>query len=281
MKAAFSNFNEDNCLQVAAASSYYMLFSLPAMMVIVVAVASLVFDATEVRGRVAHEIRDVVGDAGAQQVMTMLTNAQQPGESVSGVLIGIGTLVLGATGVLLQLQYAINTAWNVKPRKDKKFYVQFVIKRLVSFAMLIGIGFILIVSLSFDMFLTALNDAVSSWLPDGAGRTMVWIGHFIVSHLLLIIFIAGMYRYLPDTRIEWRDVWVGAIFTVTLFAIGKELFALYLGHSDVTSAYGAAGSLALILLWLFYSNVILLFGVELTQTWARRNALDVEVTATV
>ncbi|MEJ7592654.1 MAG: YihY/virulence factor BrkB family protein [Planctomycetaceae bacterium] len=281
MKKTLNDFNEDNCMQVAAASSYYMLFSLPATMTIVIAVAGTVFEPADVRGRVANEIRNIVGDAGAEQVMTMLLNSKMPGGGLFASLVGICTLLFGATGVLLQLQEAINTAWNIKPRRDERFYIQFMVKRMVSFAMLIGIGFILIVSLTFDVILTAINDKLSMWLPEGAGRSVLWIAHLVVTYSLLIAFIAGMYRYLPDTRIDWKDVWVGAVFTVTLFVIGKEVLAVYLGRTDITSAYGAAGSLALILLWLFYSNLIFLLGVELTQAWTRRNVPDVELTATV
>jgi membrane protein len=279
LKDTYREFNDDNCLQIAAALSYYTIFSLPPLLVIVISVAGMVVDPQDVQRRLDDEIGAVVGSAGIEQIDTMIEQAQLPGRGLWGTLLGVVMLLVGATGVMVQLQAALNQAWDVKPDPEQSGIWGFLFKRVLSLGMILAIAFLLLVSLVVTTMLTALAGYTEGLLPEGVGASFVKIGNLVVSLGVFTVLFAGMYKYLPDAEIAWKNVWTGAVLTGLLFMVAKWGLGEYLGRSDVGSTYGAAGALALLLIWIYYSAAIFLFGAEFTQVWARRAGEEIEPSA--
>ncbi|PSB03884.1 YihY/virulence factor BrkB family protein [Merismopedia glauca] len=268
IKETVDEWNRDNVSQMAAALAYYTLFSIAPLLVIAVAVAGAVFGEEAARGEIVRQIQGLVGKSGAEVIQTTLANTQDPnaGSGIVASLIGVVALIFGASGVFVQLQDSLNAVWNVEP--DPKQGVKAVVrKRVLSFAMVVTIGFILMVSLVVSAALTALNTFASHLLP---GFEIFWkLVNFGISFAAIALLFALIYKYLPDITIAWRDVLVGASLTSLLFSIGKDLLGLYLGNATFGSTYGAAGSLVTFLAWIYYSVQIMLFGAEFTQVYAR------------
>ncbi|MCA9102632.1 MAG: YihY/virulence factor BrkB family protein [Planctomycetales bacterium] len=268
----FGEFASDNCMRMAAALSYYAIFSLPAIMAIVVSIAGTFFGADEVRQRFVTEARDVVGQNGAEQLETMIEHANRDDRGMFGTIGSVAILVFAATGVMSQLQSALNDAWDVRPTTDKSKVVYFFVKRAISLLMIAGIALVLSVSIVASAVLTALQDQIGAMLPGPAWHVAILLGNDLLGLLLQTVSFALMYRFLPDTEVPWRGVWLGAALTAVLFTVGRWLLGTYLSHSNLATAYGAAGSLALIMAWVYYSGIIFLFGAEFTQVWTRRRA---------
>jgi membrane protein len=264
---------------MAAALAYYTVFSLPPLLVIVVSVAGMFVSTDDVQTLVKSETRAVVGDGGAAQIGTMIQHAQMPGRGLWGTVIGGVMLLFGATGVMVQLQDSLNQAWDVKPDPRQGGAKAFVVKRMLSVAMILAIAFLLLVSLVVSMILNSVHEQVGGWLPAGISEGALKLAHGTVSYLVITVLFAGMYKYLPDVKVAWRDVWLGAALTAALFVLAKWGLGLYLSRSDVASTYGAAGALALILIWIYYSGVIFLLGAEFTQVWARHHGRGFEPAA--
>jgi membrane protein len=209
-----------------------------------------------------------VGPAGAETVRLVLENAGSLGQDAISIAVGIAMLLVGATTVLAQLQTSLNHIWNVRVTSSQRVVWSLVRARLVSMAILLAVGFLLLVSLVLSATLAALHHYLSQLLPGGV---LLWDALNLVASLLVItLLIATIFKVLPDARIEWHDIWVGALSTSALFGIGKFLIGLYLGRASIGSAYGAAGSLVVFLLWVYYSSLILFLGAEITQVYARR-----------
>jgi membrane protein len=276
IKRTGHEFSNNNCMQMAAALAYYTVFSLPPLLVIVVSVAGMFVGEEDVRTRVESETRAVVGDRGAAQIGTMISHAQKPGRGVWGTVIGGAMLLFGATGVMVQLQASLNQAWDVKPDPRQGGARTFLVKRILSLAMILAIAFLMLVSLVISTILNTLHEQVGGWLPVGLSRTALGLAHGTVSYLVITVLFAGMYKYLPDVKVAWRDVWLGGALTAALFVLAKWGLGVYLAHSDIASTYGAAGALALILVWIYYSGVIFLLGAEFTQVWARHHGRGFE-----
>jgi membrane protein len=253
--------------RLAAALAYYTAFSLAPLLVIVVAVAGIAFGADEVRTALVGQIRDMLGGEGGDLVLSMLQQASRPKESIIAMVIGVGTLILGASGLFGQLQDALNTVWEVQPKPGRGLRGM-VRDRFLSFAMVLGVGFLLLVSLVLSAALHGLQRYAGGRFA--ALAPVLQAGGFVIDLALTSLLFAMMYKFLPDVRLRWRDVWTGAVATAALFTLGKFAIGLYLGRSAVGSAYGAAGSLAIVLFWVYYSSQILLFGAEFTQVYARR-----------
>jgi membrane protein len=265
LKQTFKDFSDDECPVRAAALSYYTIFALPPLLILILLILGAVLDPEQVRGQIAAQIESLLGPSGAEQVRTMIGQAETPGGGAPlQAVLGIGALLLGATGVFLQLQSALNRAWEVEPDPRQGGIRNFVFKRLLSVGMVLGIVFMLLVSL----VLTAAVRAVLGTLIPGEPGPLLFAADLVLSFAIITLLFAAMFKVLPDAEIAWRDVWVGAVATALLFVVGKFLLGLYLGRSNPGEAYGAAGSLALILVWVYYSAMILLFGAEFTQTWA-------------
>lgn len=256
---------DDKAPRLGAALAYYTAFSLAPLLVIAIAVAGIFFGAQAASGQIANQIRTVVGDDGAKAIESMVEGANRPASSAWATVIGIIMLFVGAAGLFGQLQDALNTIWKVESKLGRGI-LGFIQDRFLSFTMVLGTAFLLLVSLVISAGLAALGSLFGEWGASIAGQALNLVTSFAVITLLF----AMIYRFLPDVRIAWRDVWFGAIFTSLLFSLGKALIGLYLGQTGTASAYGAAGSLAVLLIWLYYSAQIFLFGAELTRAYASR-----------
>jgi membrane protein len=269
LKETVDEWQRDKVSQMAAALAYYTLFSIAPLLVIAVAVAGAVFGQEAARGEVVAQIQGLLGKAGAEVVQTALANTQNPqsGNGIVPFIISTLALIFGASGVFIQLQDSLNAVWNVEPSPQAgvKAVVR---KRIFSFAMVITIGFILMVSLIVSTTLAALSTFTNQLFP--ALESLWRLVNIGISLGVFTLLFALIYKYLPDIRIVWKDVLVGAFFTSILFSIGKELLGLYLGNGSFGSAYGAAGSVVTILAWIYYAVQIMLFGAEFTQVYTRK-----------
>jgi membrane protein len=268
IKRSFRDFKDDDCMSAAAALSYYTVFSLPAVLVLLLLVLGAVMDPADVRGGVERQLESLMGPAAGESVRGVLQRAERPGGGLLPTLLGIGALLLGATGAVMQLQQALNRAWEVKATGGgiRGFFG----KRVFSLGLLLAIAFFLLVSLAVSAILSAAGDRIGGLLPAGLSAAVLFVINMVISLAVIGMLFAAMFKVLPDARIAWRDVWVGAAVTAMLFMLGKFLIGLYLGKSNPGEAYGAAGSLAVLLVWIYYSSIIVLFGAEFTQTWAER-----------
>src|SRR5690606_32263226 len=272
IKQTWKEFSEDDCPQMAGALAYYTVFSLPPLLVLVIIIAGLAFGRQAVEGHVEREIAGLIGPSAAEQIQTMISNASQRLEAGGGLIptiIGVGALIFGATGAVAQLQKALNRAWEVQPAPSRSGIITFLFKRLLSFGMIIGTGFLLLVSLLLSAIVSAFGNRLQEYLPD-AFVDLPTILDFVLSFAVITVLFAAIFKILPDAKIRWRDVWVGAGVTAALFVVGKVLIGLYIGRSNPGSMFGAAGSLVLVLLWIYYSSLIMLIGAEFTQVWAKR-----------
>jgi membrane protein len=268
LKNTFNAWRERKATRLAAALAFYTVFSVAPLLIVGIAIAGLVFGREAAQGQIVSQISGLVGREGAEIIQTVVENARKPSASILATVIGLVTLLLGAAGVFGELQDALNTIWDVPPRPRRGIF-SLLRDRFASFAMVAGTGFLLLVSLIASAGVAALGTRMGSWLPIPA---FVLEGvNFGVSLVVITVLFAMIYRLLPETRVEWRDVWVGALITSLFFAAGKFLIGLYLGRSTIASAYGAAGSLVVILLWVYYSAQIMLFGAAFTRQYALRN----------
>jgi membrane protein len=268
IKESFKGWKEDGALDLGAALAYYTIFSLAPLLLVVIAVAGLVWGREAVQGQLVSQLQGVVGTEGSQAIQTMLANAGRHGSGVIATVVGLATILFGATGVFVQLQSAMDRVWNVEPRPGGSGLWSFVRTRLLSFGMVLGIGFLLLVSLVVATAVTAVGTWVTGMLPGA--KVLIEGLTFVASFGLVTLLFAMIFKVLPDVKIAWRDVWIGAAVTALLFTIGKFLIGLYLAKSSVASTYGAAGSLVVLLLWIYYSSQILFLGAEFTEVYATR-----------
>ncbi len=267
LKEAFREWQQDKVSLLAAALAYYTVFSVTPLLVIAIAIAGAVFGQDTAKNEIVQQINALVGEQGAQVIEIALANANQPQLGSLASIISLIILLVGASGVFAQLQEALNTVWDVKPKSDRGLG-QFLRKRLLSFGMVLAIGFLLLVSLIFSAILSGISNLEINLLPGWV--SLLRLLNLAISLGMISLLFALIYKYLPDAKIRWQDVWVGAIITALLFTLGKFLIGLYLGRGSLGSAYGAAGSLIIFLAWVFYSAQILLFGAEFTQVYARK-----------
>jgi len=267
-KETVTRWTEDKASALAAALAYYALFSLAPLVLIAVAVAGLVFGHQAAEGQLYTQLAGLIGDPGAKAVQSIVANMHQQGGGVVATIVGIATLLFGASGVFVQLQDSMNTIWKARPPTTNGI-VEFLRVRMVSFSMVLGIGFLLLVSLVLSAFLAAVGDYLGMFVPGGAavGQAL----NATVSLVVVTALFAMIYKMLPDTPVAWRDVWVGALLTSFLFTLGKFAIGYYLGKASVASSYGAAGSVVILLLWVYYSSLILYFGAEFTHVYSMRH----------
>lgn len=268
LKASARDFSDDECPRLAAALSYFTVFSLPPLLILILLIVGLVMDPQDARAALAGNMGNVLGPEGAKEIETIIQNAKNPGASRGlTAVLGLGALLFGATGAFMQLQAALNRAWEVEPDKTQGGLKNFVLKRLLSLGMVLTIAFLLLVSLALSSVITAAGEQVDQVAGEGSS-VIAAILTPIITFVVVTFLFALIFKVLPDARIAWKDALVGAVATAALFTIGKELLGLYLGRSNPGQAFGAAGSLALLLVWIYYSAMILLFGAEFTQAWA-------------
>jgi membrane protein len=253
-REAVRAWSDDYAPSMGAALAYYTLFSIAPLLLIVIAVAGFAFGAEAARGEIFEQLSGLMGASGAQAIEDLLRSADRPGAGAIAMLAGIVTLLMGATAVFGELQNSLDRIWRAPARKQQQGWVNLVRSRLLSFGMILAIAFLLMVSLA----LSAVLSAIGEWrLLDMAA-----------SFALVTLLFAAIYKIIPRVRIAWRDVWVGAAVTAALFAAGKFLIGLYLGRSSVASAFGAAGSLVAVMVWVYYSAQIFLLGAEFTRLYA-------------
>lgn len=274
LKDAGKDFMDDECPVRAAALSYYIVFSLPPLLILILLIASAVFDPAEVQRVLTEQMGGFMGAEGAQEIGTIMQEAERPGGKGLKAVLGIAAIIFGATGSFLQLQSALNRAWEVEPDPKQGGIKNMIFKRILSLGMILGVAFLLLVSLALSAALTAVGGMIGRLIPGGS-EVIAHIVNFVLSFVVITGLFAAIYKVLPDARISWKDVRVGAVVTALLFTIGKFLLGLYLGRSNPGEAFGAAGSLALLLVWIYYSSMIVLFGAEFTQAWAIRQGAGI------
>lgn len=271
LRISYQEWKEDHASRLAAALAYYTIFSLAPLLIIAIAVAGLLWQKDVVQQSVLNQIRGLVGAQGQTLVSGLLGSAAHPAQGIVATIIGIITLLFGAFGVFNALHDALNAIWDVEPKQVKGLWNSIrhlVIERFLSFAMILGIGFLLLVSLVISTALTAMGTWIGGLLPFQ--ELILQIINIVISLAFVTVLFAFIFKFLPDVEIAWKDVWIGAFVTALLFTIGKTLIGLYLGSSAVVTTFGAAGSLVLLLLWLYYSAQILFFGAEFTQVYANQ-----------
>ena len=269
-REAFNQWwNEDRPFELAAALAYYTLFSLAPLLVIAVSVAGFFFGREAAQNQIVQTLSGFVGKDAGLVIQTMIENAakQQTSDSIIAVIVGVALLLFGAGGVIGQLQSSLNMIWGVEP-KPGQGVLGFVKERFISYAMVLGVGFLLLVSLIVSAALSAFDQFLEGTMP-GTG-ILLQIIHFLVSLGLIAFMFAAIYRFMPDARIAWKDVAIGGFLTALLFNVGKYFIGLYIGQSSVASVYGAAGSIVTLLLWIYYSSLIFFFGAEMTQVYAAK-----------
>jgi membrane protein len=267
-KTAARSWSEDDISVHCAALAYYTVFSLAPVLVIAIAMSGVFFGDRAGRGEIFRALKSLLGDGGASAVESMIRSAAHHLHAGSiAFVIGLATLIFGASGVFQQLQYSLNSIWKVKTRPGCGVYRLFR-QRLLSFSMVAVIGFILLVSMLVSAALTTVGTYFGGQLPGGSE---FW--HFVnfgISFAVVTLLFAAIFKILPDVKLRWRDVWVGSALTAFLFDVGKFLIGFYLGRSGISSTYGAAGSFVALLVWVFYSSAILFFGAEFTRAYATR-----------
>jgi len=266
VKRTIAEWSADKAPTFAAALAYYTIFSIAPLLIIAVAVAGFAFGEDAVRGDVYRELQGLVGSSGAKVIEDMMISARKLESGIPATIFGVAVLILGASGVFTQLQETMDVIWKVKPRPVNGI-IDFVRRRFLSFAMVLGIGFLLLVSLVISATIAAIGAHFQQLIP---GSVAAWHLANVAASFAVITFLFSMiYKILPDTHVEWRDVWLGAAVTSLLFSLGKLAIGLYLGKSSVASSYGAAGSVAIVLIWVYYSAQILFLGAEFTQVYAK------------
>jgi membrane protein len=269
VKEAYNEWSADNAFRLGASLSYYTVFSIAPLLVLTMAVVGLVFGQEAAQGEIMGQVRGLMGSEVASTIESMVGSSQNRASGIFASVISVLTLLLGASGVFVELQDSMNIIWNAPARQSAGIWA-FIKGRLLSFAMVIGIGFLLLVSLVVSAALSGLAEYMTPMLPEPLSGWMLPVIHFSVSLAVIALLFAVMFKVLPDVENRWRDVWPGALITALLFTVGKFAIGLYLGRSGVASSYGAAASFILLLLWVYYSSLILFFGAELTQVYARR-----------
>lgn len=262
---AWNDFTRHNAYRFAAALAFYTVISLSPLVLIVVSALGLLFGQDAAQQQFVGQIEQLVGHEGAQAVKLVLENAREQSSGIIAMVLGLVAFIMGYIAVFFELQAGLNTMWGLSPGPNLGIWAT-LRKFLVSFGMLAVFGFLLLVSLFVSSVLSALNEYLAAWQPN---LVVLWhVLNVALSFAVALLLFAVIYKYIPDVRIAWRDVWVGASITAVLFMIGKVLIGIYLGRSGVASSYGAAGSVVVILLWVYYSSLILFFGAELTQVYA-------------
>ena len=265
-KETVTEWLNDNAFRLSAALAYYTLFSMAPLVVVAVAIAGLVFGEDAVRGQIFDQLRGLVGDQSASAVQTAVAAASVKSSGITASVVGVVTLLVGSSAVFAELQDALNTIWDAKPPPDASWWF-LVRKRLLSLAMVVVMGFLLLVSLALSAILYLLGAYLGGILPVPAFALEA--ANFVMSFLVTALLFGAIFKVLPDVPIDWSDVTIGALATAAMFTLGKSAIGAYLGRTVVASAYGAAGSLIVLLLWIYYSSLILFLGAEFTQVYAR------------
>jgi membrane protein len=266
LKGGFKAFNEDNAVKLSAALSYYTIFSIGPLLMIVMFITGKVYGQAAVQGKLYGQIRGLLGSEAALQVQEIIQNIQKNQSGTLGAIIGVIVLIIGATGIFTEIQDSINYIWSLKA-KPKRGLLKLLTNRLLSFSLVISLGFLFLVSLLLNAMLDLLNERLTRLFPDTMFYVFYIINLVVVLGVITLLF-AVIFKVLPDGKIKWKDAFVGAFFTAILFIIGKTLIGLYLGQSSMGATYGGAAAVIIILTWVYYTSIILYFGAEFTKVHA-------------
>ena len=262
---------DDNAPRLGASLAFYTLLSLAPLLIVVVAVAALVFGQKAAQGQLIWEIQDLVGTEGARAIQGLIQSAYKPTTGTAATVFGLLMLVFGASAVVVDLRDALNTIWHVPAAATGSTlhsFLRLVRERFYLFGLILGVGFLLLVSLALNAAIAALGSLFRSLLPTS--EAVLHVAVFVISFLVITFLFAAIYKFLPDVQLKWSDVTVGACFTALLFTIGKQLIGLYLGKASFGSTYGAAGSLVIVLVWVYYSAQLFFFGAEFTKIYTEK-----------
>ncbi|MCX2741968.1 YihY/virulence factor BrkB family protein [Pontibacter anaerobius] len=268
MRVSVNNFLENNSLRLAAALAYNAIFSIPPLLLIVIKAAGFFFGEQAVSGKLEDQVSQAISPDAASQVQTMVQNASTQESTGWAMWVGIGTLIFASTTFFVTLQQSLNSVWDIKVKPTSSI-MRMAKERLFSFGLILSIALLMLISFIISAAVSVLSDYLSELLP-GIGVWVIKLLDFAISIGLITLLFALIYKYLPDAHIRWKDTLIGALITAILFTIGKFLISWYIGTSDPGSAYGAAGSIILILVWIYYSSMIVFYGAEVTQQYARK-----------
>ncbi|HLV39597.1 YihY/virulence factor BrkB family protein [Xanthomarina sp.] len=274
MVETYKAWDASNPFRLSAVVAYYAVLSMPGLLVIIINLVGSVWGADIVQGRLTDEISRALGSDAAESIQTMMLETQSADKSTISTILGIATLIFGATGVFYHLQLSLNQIWKVNSENTMSFG-RMLISRARSFAFILAIGFLLLISFLVTTAISVLNEYIQSLMPE----LIVYIAFvldFLVSVGVITVLFAMIFKFLPDAKIRWKTVWIGAMITSVLFVLGKFLLGLYFGKADPGSTYGAAGTIVLILLWVSYSCLILFFGAQFTWVYAKRYGLGIQ-----
>lgn len=266
MKKAALAFNDDNAFKLAASLSYSMIFSIAPFLIVAISLAGIIWGEKAAEGQIYAQIKDLVGASPALQIQDIITNIQKSHHSVAGAITGAAILLIGATGVFTEIQGSINYMWCILA-KPKKGWLKFLTNRLISFSLIIAFGFISMVSLVVNSLMDLLGDYLKGYFTHFTVYFFYTVNLVLTLTVIIVLFMI-IFRILPDAIISWKDAFIGAVFTGLLFLLGKLLISLYLSHSSIGVLYGAAASIMLILVWVYYSSIILYYGAEFTRAYA-------------
>lgn len=275
VQQTFTDFMASEPMVFSASIAYYAMFSLPSIIVLIIISAGTFFGEEAASGRLYTQITGFVGPSSADAIQDIVENVHKSDGNILATIISIVTLILSATSVLGTMQSALNHIWGVKVQAKSKWWLKTLIDRFFSMAMVVSLGFLLAISLVLDTFVGVLKESIQGILGD-TSVYLIWIINNIISLGIATLVFALIFKILPDVKLRWKDVWVGAGITTLLFTLGKFLIGLYLGNSQLTDTYGAAGSFIIILIWVYYSCIIVLFGAECTQVYTRLYGRGVE-----
>ncbi|RAJ03972.1 membrane protein [Chitinophaga skermanii] len=271
---AIGGFMDDKVLKLSAALAYYTIFSIAPMLIIIIYLCDIFLGREAIEGSIYGQIRGLVGESAAVQIQQIIENSTLSQDMSWATIVGFVALIVGATGVFSEIQDSINTIWRLKA-KPKKGFLKLVINRLLSFSLVISLGFILLVSLALNGIIEILNNRLTAMFP-GIAVITAYVFNVVLTFGIITLLFGIIFKVLPDARIKWKDVLVGALTTAALFMLGKFAIGYYLGASKVGSTYGAAGSIVIVLLWVYYSAAILYFGAVFTRIYVERNGCHIE-----
>lgn len=271
---AFNGFMDDRCLKLSASLAYYTIFSLSPLLVLMISLASIFLGEEAIRGQIFGQINGLVGNDAAKQIQDMIKGVELSNKTNTALAVSIVTLVIGATSIFVEIQDSVNTIWRVKA-KPKRGWLKLLKDRLLSSSLIASLGFLLLVSLLINGLILALSDQLTRILP-GVSVYLVSAINFCISTAVITVLFGVIFKVLPDAKIAWKDVRWGAVFTALLFMLGRYLIGLYIDTSGTSSTYGAAGSLIVILTWIYYTAAILYFGAEFTQAYANHYGIKIE-----
>lgn len=274
LKESFLEFINDKVLKLSAALAYYTIFSLPSMLIVIIGLGSIFYGKEAIQGDVFFMINQFVGAQAALDIQHILQNTTLHHDNLMGTILGFVTLLIAATGMFGEMQDSINTIWGLKA-KPKQGLIKILLNRLISFSMVVVLAFILLVSLLLNAMLDTFFNHLRKHFSEGVINALNYFDNILMFAVIVLLF-AFIFKALPDAKIKWKDVWIGALATSILFLIGKYVISYYLGHTSMITAYGAAGSLILIILWVYYSAIILYFGAEFTQVYVRHRGRRIE-----